>query len=273
MFSRILHFRVSRAPRLPLPYGIRSVGHYTTPPDLPIDRRFRKPFVQLFWAAAGYGYFLYEEKPLRVRANEVFVYAAGSEHELTAGPDGFEYHWFTLDGPLADPVVKSFGLTAPWPRYAGPPPVKLFARLTEQLKDVSLFAEKDATATGYALLLLASDAGLRPPTQGASDALTEAVRQRLLDSVADPQFAVEALAGEFSVHRSLLSRTFRKSFGLSPKQFLQSLRIHRAMSLLRTTPQSVRQIARQVGFEDASYFARAFRQHTGNSPEQFRLSG
>ena len=49
-----------------------------------------------------------------------------------------------------------------------------------------------------------------------------------------------------------------------------SLRIERAQHLLASTDDKVESIARQVGFEDASVFSRAFKRWVGRSPKRYR---
>jgi two-component system response regulator YesN len=53
-------------------------------------------------------------------------------------------------------------------------------------------------------------------------------------------------------------------------QHLTSLRIERAQHLLAGTDDKVESIARQVGFEDASVFSRAFKRWVGRSPKAYR---
>jgi transcriptional regulator GlxA family with amidase domain len=46
---------------------------------------------------------------------------------------------------------------------------------------------------------------------------------------------------------------------------------HRAQELLATTERPIGHIAELVGFRDANYFRRVFRQRTGKSPRGFRI--
>ena len=45
-----------------------------------------------------------------------------------------------------------------------------------------------------------------------------------------------------------------------------------AKTLLVTGNQSIKTISYDIGYDDASFFARLFRQHTGLSPNAFRRS-
>jgi two-component system response regulator YesN len=48
------------------------------------------------------------------------------------------------------------------------------------------------------------------------------------------------------------------------------LRLVRARNLLTQTPQSVKEIAQHVGFDDEHYFCRFFKMKTGVTPGQWR---
>jgi signal transduction histidine kinase/DNA-binding LacI/PurR family transcriptional regulator/AraC-like DNA-binding protein len=78
------------------------------------------------------------------------------------------------------------------------------------------------------------------------------------------------LAEAVSASEDYLSRIFHRELGLSPWEYLNRYRIRRAEELLRVTSESVKAIARTVGFRDQAYFSRVFRKVTGRSPQEFR---
>jgi signal transduction histidine kinase/DNA-binding LacI/PurR family transcriptional regulator/AraC-like DNA-binding protein/DNA-binding response OmpR family regulator len=78
------------------------------------------------------------------------------------------------------------------------------------------------------------------------------------------------LAKALGISEDYLSRVFNRELGLSPWDYLNRYRILQAKTLLQTTSNSMRIIARQVGFRDQSYFSRVFHKFTGRSPQAFR---
>lgn len=64
---------------------------------------------------------------------------------------------------------------------------------------------------------------------------------------------------------------FRRQTGYAPMDYFIRLRIHKACQLLDTTILSIKEIARQVGYQDALYFSHAFKAVMESSPSQYRL--
>lgn len=68
------------------------------------------------------------------------------------------------------------------------------------------------------------------------------------------------------------ARSFRRTTGLAPHQFVTSRRVDRATRLLVGSGVSVDDIAVAVGMPNTSHFRRVFRRHTGLLPGQLRRS-
>jgi len=83
-------------------------------------------------------------------------------------------------------------------------------------------------------------------------------------------WTLDALAKRFAASKEQFRRVCLRELGRSPMQHLASLRIERAQHLLASTDDKVESIARQVGFEDASVFSRAFKRWVGRSPKSYR---
>lgn len=83
-------------------------------------------------------------------------------------------------------------------------------------------------------------------------------------------WTLEKLATKYRASKEQFRRVCLRDLGRSPMQHLTSLRIERAQHLLAATDDKVESIARQVGFEDASVFSRAFKRWVGRSPARYR---
>lgn len=69
---------------------------------------------------------------------------------------------------------------------------------------------------------------------------------------------------------SHFSDLFKKRSGRSPMNYIASLRLNHAKSLLLSSTKGLRHVADQAGFSDECYFNRVFKQQTGITPGVYR---
>lgn len=80
---------------------------------------------------------------------------------------------------------------------------------------------------------------------------------------------VEELSERLHLNRSYFSTLFTHAVGISPKKYLDSLRMKRAAELLSERGLNVSVTATSVGFSDIFVFSRAFKNYYGVSPKEF----
>jgi AraC-like DNA-binding protein len=119
----------------------------------------------------------------------------------------------------------------------------------------------DGVAVGLARNLLYGDARASSKAEKA---------RRTLEKHIDQPLDLGALAAAASCTPAYLTRLFRQTYGFSPTQYQLRRRIDRARRLLTTTSRPIADLARELGFHDASHFARHFRRLAGLSPLEFR---
>lgn len=94
--------------------------------------------------------------------------------------------------------------------------------------------------------------------------------QRWLEEHFAEKFRFEDVARNHGMSIRNFMRRFQTATGDKPLHYLQRLRIETAKGLLTSTRKSIKAIAYEIGYEDASFFARLFRQHTELSPADYR---
>ena len=65
---------------------------------------------------------------------------------------------------------------------------------------------------------------------------------------------------------------FKREYGVTPKEYADSLRLRAAKKMLAETQEKVIDVAYQTGFSSLAGFNRFFRQRTGQTPTQYRKS-
>lgn len=83
-------------------------------------------------------------------------------------------------------------------------------------------------------------------------------------------YGIEELAEHLEVSKNHLIRTFGEHVGMSPLQYLTSVKIKHAKNFLEIGETSMEVIAVSCGFSSADYFRKVFKKETGMSPKQFQ---
>lgn len=115
------------------------------------------------------------------------------------------------------------------------------------------------------------------PANAANGSSVESQDQRFLkraldvveNHIADPLFGVEKMAEELAMTRANLHRKLKTLTGTAPSDFIRNIRLKRAATLLLNQADTISRIGFAVGFEDQSYFAKAFRKHYGVAPSEY----
>nr|WP_281493676.1 AraC family transcriptional regulator [Ancylobacter koreensis] len=113
----------------------------------------------------------------------------------------------------------------------------------------------------------------RPQRPAAPRALAGHAKRHAVEAAAEiyrREFAdppsIEQLALRVGLNRNELTAGFRSAYGLTPHAYAQMLRMERARELLGEGSLSISEVARRVGYEGYSSFARAFHGHFGRPP-------
>ena len=84
---------------------------------------------------------------------------------------------------------------------------------------------------------------------------------------------LQDVAKSFGIHPNYLTRIFHEKYGISPKQYLISLKLKKARRLLTTTELSVSVISSSLGFDDQLAFSKIFKKEFAVSPSEYRKQG
>ena len=119
---------------------------------------------------------------------------------------------------------------------------------------------------------IADKLGALPRSQAGTKAASvdfAAIRQYVDEHFCE-SISLQEVAQKFYVNQAYLGRTFRTNTGKKFNDYVNDLRIDRAVSLLRERTVRVQDICIMVGYKDITYFYRKFKERTGKLPSDYR---
>lgn len=128
-------------------------------------------------------------------------------------------------------------------------------------------AELETKTIRYVQKLTASVASFR---SDKSKSTLWDILQYIQREMGNPQLSLGAVAAQYHMNDSYLSRIFKKELGFSFSKYLNRLRMERAIQLLGETDMKAYQIGEAVGIPDAYYFSNCFKKYTGKSIRDYK---
>lgn len=96
-----------------------------------------------------------------------------------------------------------------------------------------------------------------------------------LKNYIDANFADDSLSVSFLAQKADISETyfrnlFKQQYNLSPSQYIITVRLQKAKSLMKYSFLTLEECALQSGFSSLQYFCRIFKKFTGMTPSEYR---
>ena len=100
----------------------------------------------------------------------------------------------------------------------------------------------------------------------------EKIRESIIQNYSRTDYALDEVIRQMPFHYDYLRKLFKKEVGMSPLEYMTSLRMKSAEMLLTAmwaNEYTVSEIAQMCGFDDALYFSRVFKKYYGCSPSGY----
>lgn len=114
-------------------------------------------------------------------------------------------------------------------------------------------------------------AGTGHTEQWKQDMVSETLHR--FENNIDSDWDIAEIAGQYHVSESYFRSIFKEITGLPPRQYLNRIRVIRAINLIRGHGASLSEASGAIGIHDLNYFSRLCKSVTGYSPSHFRSSG
>ncbi len=95
------------------------------------------------------------------------------------------------------------------------------------------------------------------------------VREMIETHLSDEEFNTEILAEELKISRSKLHRKIKSLSGVTTSEFVNLVRLKKAIELIKEKDYRFNEVAFEVGFSSHSYFNRCFKKVYGVTPKEY----
>lgn len=112
--------------------------------------------------------------------------------------------------------------------------------------------------------------GLLTANVSRSERAAEPVLAYMRNNFTDPELTVSRACEALFISETQLRRKLRGAVGMSPKEYVASLRLEKARNMLICGAGSVEYIAGECGYSSQFYFSQRFKQRYGVSPLKYR---
>jgi len=203
---------------------------------------------------------------------DVYFLHAGDNHDYYSDSlQPWTKIWFNAKGPLLETLIQAYGLTdVNFMRSCN------VSRYFQQILDIvnypglSIFAIMNQSALVFHNLLQSLWAYHYGRQKEVNISEPAARVKKYLDLNIEKKISIGELANLNFLSPSQIIRVFKKTYGISPYDYLLQRKMELACLLLCNSHLMIREIAFKIGFSDEHYFSSAFKKNIGLSPREYR---
>lgn len=225
------------------------------------------------YTLSGFGMINLNGQSHPLKENHAFLVAIPGQHRyfLPASSKSWEFIYISLYGTEVE-RVWNYMIQELTPIIKIPSEkllIRLLFNLYQETVEGSIKDPFYASAKAYEFLMecyrFAKDIS---PTKEVPRSISKAIMY--IENNYRYPISLEDIAINADVSRYYLVKQFHKNMNTTPGQYVNKIRIKKAVELLRKTNLPLKDIAQQIGYDNDNYFNKVFRKIIGISAGQFR---
>lgn len=99
--------------------------------------------------------------------------------------------------------------------------------------------------------------------------LLKRIDEKIEKNLSNAVYSIEDLSADVALSRVHLYRKTKKLLGVSPSRYIRDYRLKKAIGILSSEEVRISELADRVGFQDANYFLKCFKEKFGISPKEY----
>ena len=280
MFRNVAHLHNSRLDTVDetKPLVVNSCGYHrvhTRPVFATVRPNGRRDY-QLLYVAKGSGHFYFDGRERVVGEGNMILFRPGEAQIYRYyAEDKPEVYWVHFTGRDVREILDFYGLSeGENVFYTGTSPDYqwLYRQMIQELQLTRPNYEELLTLN-LRHIFITINRYLQEGRRGGASVYNEVERAThyFNEHYREP-LNIEEYAESRHMSTCWFIRSFKEIVKLTPMQYVLSLRMSNAQSLLENTEYNVTEVAEAVGYDNPLYFSRLFHKHVGVSPSEYRRS-
>lgn len=259
----------------PLIVGSCGVYRLKTVAKLPTWRPKGRLDYQLLYVVSGKAHFYFKGKERIVSAGHMVLYKPRQEQKYDYFcEDKPEVYWIHFTGSDVKNILRKYEIPMDDPVFASGASATyayLFKEIINEIQTGKVGFEELITMYLHQIFLLVQRfrQEKNPTVNSYLQEEMEFARRYFNEHYNEP-ISIEKYAQSRGMSVSWFQKNFKQFMNHSPTQYILTIRVKNAASLLETTDYSMAEIAAIVGYDDPLYFSRLFHKLKGMSPSQYR---
>lgn len=258
------------------PLVVGSCGTYRlkTRPNLPTYWQKGRRDYQILYVANGKTHFWFDGKEEIVSAGHMVLYKPEEIQKYVYYlEDSPEVFWIHFTGSDVKNILAYHGISLDeHVFYCGvlPDYKALFRKIIQELQ-LCRYGYEDYIASLFNDILLLVDRQQHEQKKATGNVQEQIERAAAyFNENYNTKISIDDYAESLHISTNWFIHNFKQYAGMSPAQYILSLRMVNAQSLLERTTYNIKEISEIVGYENPLYFSRVFKKEIGKSPAQYR---
>lgn len=232
----------------------------------------RKDYL-LMYVAKGKGYLIQDGNEIEVNEKEFFLFKPFTQIKYCFyKKDNTIQYWAHFNGTECEKILKSLNLDNTniiRSNFSSMMIDELFLKMCNEFNSKKPFYNQICAGMLINILGLSSRSITNNITITNANAMVERVKS-IIHTEGPNKLIIKDIAKNHSVTPSHLIKIFKKATGITPMQYAINFRMKKAEELLIANDYTAVEIAELTGYENYSYFSRAFKKYSGMCPQEFR---
>lgn len=272
-----------RYPFVDFEYGLVGFGYHKTMPGYSYGP-LKRDFAIIHFVVSGRGKTVVNHTEYDIGPNQCFLFRPNQLHYYEASQDDpWEYYYFSFCGTQVDAILQEMGFGEDTVIRKIPEPeelIRLLRTLSETIDDpIAYYRQQGLLCLLIHQFIMFSVQERKPVLLMDREFRTglfstdnyASLAKGIIHNYYFKPIDARYIAAQLNLSSGYLNVLFKRETNKTLHSYLTEYRLMKAKELLASTPKTVKEIAREVGFDDPFYFSRIFVKYFSLSPSQYRL--